>query len=92
VFFGATVAYRDAGGAQHTVSIVGTDEVDPARGRVSWVSSDRAGAAQGARRRRGDIQHAGREPTARSSRDSLRGIEVRKPGTDHHIRDRQAKT
>jgi len=38
VFFGATVAYRDAGGAQHTVSIVGTDEVDPARGRVSWVS------------------------------------------------------
>ena len=38
VFFGATVAYRDAGGAQHTVSIVGTDEVDPARGRVSWLS------------------------------------------------------
>ena len=38
VFFGATVTYRDAGGAEHTVSIVGTDEVDPARGRVSWVS------------------------------------------------------
>ncbi len=38
VFFGATVAYRDAGGAEHTVSVVGTDEVDPARGRVSWVS------------------------------------------------------
>lgn len=38
VFFGATVAYRDATGAEHTVSIVGTDEVDPARGRVSWVS------------------------------------------------------
>jgi transcription elongation factor GreB len=38
VFFGATVAYRDAGGAEHTISIVGTDEVDPARGRVSWVS------------------------------------------------------
>jgi len=38
VFFGATVTYRDAGGAQRTVSIVGTDEVDPARGRVSWVS------------------------------------------------------
>jgi transcription elongation factor GreB len=38
VFFGATVTYRGAGGGEHTVSIVGTDEVDPARGRVSWVS------------------------------------------------------
>src|SRR2546427_2602713 len=38
VFFGATVTYRDGGGGEHTVSIVGTDEVDPARGRVSWVS------------------------------------------------------
>ena len=38
VFFGATVTYCDAGGTEHTVSIVGTDEVDPARGRVSWVS------------------------------------------------------
>ena len=37
-FFGATVSYRDSRGAEHTVSIVGTDEVDPARGRVSWVS------------------------------------------------------
>jgi len=37
-FFGATVGYRDSRGAEHTVSIVGTDEVDPARGRVSWVS------------------------------------------------------
>ena len=37
-FFGATVTYRDAAGAERTVSIVGTDEVDPARGRVSWVS------------------------------------------------------
>ena len=36
VFFGATVAYRDAKGAEHTVSIVGTDEVglkeDPSEG------------------------------------------------------------
>jgi transcription elongation factor GreB len=38
VFFGATVTYSDASGARHTVSIVGTDEVDPSRGRVSWVS------------------------------------------------------
>src|SRR5262249_31996161 len=38
VFFGATVTYQDGSGGEHTVSIVGTDEVDPARGRVSWVS------------------------------------------------------
>ncbi|HTQ73347.1 MAG TPA: transcription elongation factor GreB [Burkholderiales bacterium] len=38
VFFGATVTYTDSSGGEHTVSIVGTDEVDPARGRVSWVS------------------------------------------------------
>jgi transcription elongation factor GreB len=38
VFFGATVTYAGASGGRHTVSIVGTDEVDPARGRVSWVS------------------------------------------------------
>src|SRR2546426_11052785 len=38
VFFGATVIYRDAKRSVHTVSIVGTDEVDPGRGRVSWVS------------------------------------------------------
>ena len=38
MFFGATVTYRDAGGAERIVSIVGTDEVDPAHGRVSWVS------------------------------------------------------
>jgi transcription elongation factor GreB len=38
VFFGATVTYRDGKGESRSVSIVGTDEVDPARGRVSWVS------------------------------------------------------
>jgi len=38
IFFGATVVYRDVGGTERTVSIVGTDEVDPARGRGSWVS------------------------------------------------------
>src|SRR6266849_4577997 len=38
VFSGATASYRDASGKDSTVSIVGTDEVDPARGRVSWVS------------------------------------------------------
>ena len=38
VFFGATVVYLDGKGQEQTVSIVGTDEVDPARRRVSWVS------------------------------------------------------
>ena len=38
VYFGATVTYRDRAGADRTVTIVGIDEVDPARGRVSWIS------------------------------------------------------
>jgi transcription elongation factor GreB len=38
VFFGATVSVRDGAGRVSRVSIVGMDEVDPARGRVSWVS------------------------------------------------------
>jgi transcription elongation factor GreB len=38
VFFGATVGVRDGAGRERNVSIVGMDEVDPARGRVSWVS------------------------------------------------------
>ena len=38
VFFGATVTYRDSKGVERTISIVGQDEVDPARGRVSWIS------------------------------------------------------
>lgn len=38
IFFGATVDYIDAEGNENTVSIVGIDEVDPARGHVSWIS------------------------------------------------------
>jgi transcription elongation factor GreB len=38
VFFGATVTYLRNGGAEETITIVGVDEVDPAAGRVSWVS------------------------------------------------------
>ena len=38
VFFGATVALRSDTGAAREVTIVGMDEVDPARGRVSWIS------------------------------------------------------
>ena len=38
VFFGATVTYRDAAGHEHVVSIVGIDEVDVNRRRISWMS------------------------------------------------------
>jgi transcription elongation factor GreB len=38
VFFGATVTYLDNLGVQRSVTILGIDEVDSARGEVSWVS------------------------------------------------------
>jgi len=38
VFFGATVTVRDESGAERTVRIVGVDEIDTARGYISWVS------------------------------------------------------
>jgi transcription elongation factor GreB len=38
IFFGATVAYVTRDGKEHTVSIVGLDEVDLSRARVSWIS------------------------------------------------------
>src|SRR3981189_2475839 len=37
-FFGATVRYANAAGVSRVVSIVGTDEVDPHRNHISWVS------------------------------------------------------
>ena len=38
VYFGATVTVVEESGAERTVTIVGVDELDPARGRVSWIS------------------------------------------------------
>ncbi len=43
IFFGATVALRTQSGGQgvagaRTITIVGLDEVDASRGRVSWIS------------------------------------------------------
>lgn len=38
VFFGATVTYVNAAGEEHTVTIVGIDELDPLHGKISWVS------------------------------------------------------
>ena len=38
VFFGATVTYAQESGAGRTVTILGIDEADSARGQVSWIS------------------------------------------------------
>lgn len=38
VFFGATVTYQNQAGEEHTVTIVGIDELDPLHGKISWVS------------------------------------------------------
>ena len=38
VFFGATVTVENAQGEERTVSIVGIDEIDTARGYISWIS------------------------------------------------------
>lgn len=38
VFFGACVTIADADGAENSYTIVGVDETDAARGRISWIS------------------------------------------------------
>lgn len=38
VYFGATVTVYDSAGGEATYSIVGIDEADPGRGRISWIS------------------------------------------------------
>jgi transcription elongation factor GreB len=38
VFFGATVRYANAAGAERVVRIVGLDEIDLDRGHISWKS------------------------------------------------------
>ena len=38
VFFGASVTICDESGGEHTYQIVGVDETDLARGRISWLS------------------------------------------------------
>ena len=38
VYFGATITYCNAAGEEHTVTIVGIDELDPLHGKISWVS------------------------------------------------------
>jgi len=38
VFFGATVTYAKQDGSEHTVTLVGVDEADLAKGKISWRS------------------------------------------------------
>jgi transcription elongation factor GreB len=38
VFFGATVTYAKANGGEHIVTIVGVDEADLSKGKISWLS------------------------------------------------------
>ncbi|HVM95204.1 MAG TPA: transcription elongation factor GreB [Candidatus Acidoferrales bacterium] len=38
VYFGATVTFADEDGNERTVTIVGVDEIDLSRNRVSWMS------------------------------------------------------
>ena len=38
VFFGSSIKIKSTHGEQRTITIVGVDETDTARGRVSWIS------------------------------------------------------
>ncbi len=38
IFFGATVVYENQAGETITVTIVGVDEFDPLKGKISWIS------------------------------------------------------
>jgi transcription elongation factor GreB len=38
VFFGATVTYSDALGAERTITILGIDEAESSQGQVSWIA------------------------------------------------------
>jgi transcription elongation factor GreB len=38
IFFGATVRYANGAGDEQQIAIVGIDEVDLPRGRISWIS------------------------------------------------------
>jgi len=38
VQFGATVTFQNEDGVRKKVSIIGIDEIDPAQGKISWIS------------------------------------------------------
>ena len=84
IYFGATVTYSTRSGEERTISIVGIDEVDTARGRVSWISPI---AKVLLRRQAGDVVTlatpggCGRD---RSARRALRGADLSRRIGYHH--------
>ena len=38
IFFGATVTYANQTGEERTITIVGIDEMDPLKGKISWIA------------------------------------------------------
>ena len=75
VFFGATVEYATRRGERRTISIVGIDETDTARGYVSWISPV---ARALTRAREGDVVTL-RTP---SGADELEVVEIRYEALD----------
>ena len=70
MFFGATVTVGNAQGEARTVAIVGVDEIDTARGYISWVSPMARALLKA---REGDtvtLAHAGRRRGASTSSTS----------------------
>ena len=79
MFFGATVTVRDARGDERTISIVGVDEIDTARGYISWVSPMARALIKA---REGDtvtLQHAGRCRGARGRRSRYEALATGEP-------------
>ncbi len=74
-FFGATVEYATRRGERRTISIVGIDETDTARGYVSWISPV---ARALTRAREGDVVTL-RTP---SGADELEVVEIRYEALD----------
>ena len=72
VFFGATVVYADGEGEEYRITIVGVDEAEPLKGRISWISPV---ARALLRAREGDVVHL-RTP---AGPDELEILEVHYP-------------
>ena len=78
VFFGATVTYATEDGTETTITIVGIDEADFARGQVSWVSPIARALTKA---REGDTV----ELRAPSGIEQIEVLEIRYGGADGDI-------
>jgi transcription elongation factor GreB len=76
VFFGATVTYANEDGVETTVTIVGVDEADVARGQVSWISPIARALMKA---REGDVV----ELRAPASIEQLEVLSIRYPATKY---------